>query len=103
MEDAQEGEIVSVTEEGQATIPKKLRERRGISAPGLVKFVETEEGEIVVRPIAVSDLRGALRDPECTGEEQRSATELLHESRKQDKERIEKFMDRYGDADSGDR
>ncbi|MFC7114565.1 AbrB/MazE/SpoVT family DNA-binding domain-containing protein [Natronoarchaeum sp. GCM10025703] len=36
--------IVSVTEKGQATIPKQLREKHGIQAPGRVKFVENEEG-----------------------------------------------------------
>lgn len=35
-----ESEVVSVTEKRQVTIPKRLREKHGISAPGRVKFVE---------------------------------------------------------------
>ena len=54
--------VVSVSSRGQATIPKEFREELGIDAPGRVKFVRTESGEIVVRPIrSVTDLRAALR------------------------------------------
>jgi len=53
--------VVSVSSRGQATIPKEFREELGIDTPGRVKFVRTEEGDIVVRPIhSVTDLRGIL-------------------------------------------
>lgn len=90
------GEIVSVTEKGQATIPKKLREKHGITAPGRVKFAENEDGEVVVRPIgAMREFRGLER----TGSEKRSATEILRESREQDKRASEEIVDRIDDSD----
>lgn len=91
-------EVVSVTEKGQATIPKRLREKHGISAPGRVKFVENEAGEIVVRPVgSMREFRGLER----TGDEKRTATEILRESRERDKQRSERLVDRFG-GDSGD-
>jgi AbrB family looped-hinge helix DNA binding protein len=91
-----EGEIVSVTEKGQATIPKELREKHGIPAPGRVKFVENEEGEIVVRPVGtMREFRGLAR----TGEEQRPATAVLRESRERDKREGDQLVERHADAD----
>ena len=76
-----EGEVVSVTEEGQVTIPKRLREKLGISAPGRMKFVENEASEIVVRPVgSMREFRGLER----TGDEKRTATEILRELRERE-------------------
>lgn len=82
-------QIVSVTERGQATIPKKIRERLGIHTPGRVKFVEDEEtGEVVVRPVeSISEFRGVI-------ESDKSARELLEESRAVDQQREERLLDR---------
>lgn len=53
-----DGEIIRVSEEGQATIPKELRERFGIETPGRV-FVREEDGKIVVEPLpSVDQMRG---------------------------------------------
>lgn len=91
-----EGEIVSVTAKGQATIPKRLREKHGIPTPGRVKFVENEAGEIVVQPVgAMREFRGLER----TGDEQRPATEILRESRERDKQNSEDLVERYADTD----
>jgi len=68
--------IVSVTAKGQATIPKPLREKHGISAPGRVKFVETESSKIVVRPVgSMREFRGLERE----GDDTRPATEIFRE------------------------
>nr|WP_313686923.1 AbrB/MazE/SpoVT family DNA-binding domain-containing protein [Halobellus sp. DFY28] len=74
---------MSVSSRGQATIPKEFREELGIETPGRVKFVRTEDGEIVVRPItSVTDLRGVLEGK--TDEQGRSATERLRDERDTD-------------------
>lgn len=81
--------IVSVTERGQATIPKKIRERLGIPTPGRVKFVEDEEtGEVLVRPVeSISEFRGVIETDE-------SASELLEEARAVDRKRERRLLDR---------
>ncbi|WP_459887889.1 AbrB/MazE/SpoVT family DNA-binding domain-containing protein [Halostagnicola bangensis] len=77
-------EIVSVTENGQVTIPDRLRERHGISVPGRVAFVENEDGELVVRPVgSMREFRGLER----TGDDDRPATAVLRELRARDEQR----------------
>ena len=89
-----EERIVSVTEKGQATIPKRLREKHGIPAPGRVKFVENEDGEIVVRPVgSMREFRGLER----SGDDQRPATALLREERENDKRRLDELAERFDD------
>lgn len=88
-----EGRIVSVTQKGQATIPKQLREKHGIPAPGCVKFVENDQGEIIVRPVgSMREFRGLDRD-----ETDRPATAILREERKRDEERLNDLVDRTSD------
>lgn len=73
-------EVVSVTAQGQATIPKRFREELGIDAPGKVEFQKTGDGTIIVRaPTRLREFRGMLE----TGEQ--SATAMLREERKRDK------------------
>lgn len=87
-----EERIVSVTEKGQATIPKRLREKHGIPAPGRVKFVENEDGEIVVRPVgSMREFRGLERD----GDTDHPATAVLREERERDKQRDEDVVERF--------
>jgi len=91
--------VVSVSSRGQATIPKEFREELGIDTPGRVKFVRTDEGEIVVRPIqSVTDLRGILDGK--TDEQSRSATERLRKDREADKAREEELRKRYADDEA---
>jgi len=53
-----EGEIIRVSKKGQATIPKKLRERFGIETPGKV-LIHEEEGKIVVEPLpSIEEMQG---------------------------------------------
>lgn len=94
-----EERIVSVTEKGQATIPKRLREKHGIPAPGRVKFVENEDGEIVVRPVgSMREFRGLER----SGGDERPATALLREERESDKRRLDELAERFDDDGEGE-
>lgn len=86
-----EKEVVAVTKHGQATIPKRFRDKLGIDAPGKVVFRETVEGEVLVEPIrSPSEMRGFAARSEATTN--RPATELLREKREQDRDaRDERF------------
>ncbi|WP_135830725.1 AbrB/MazE/SpoVT family DNA-binding domain-containing protein [Halorussus halobius] len=101
MSKAESEKVVSVSSRGQATIPKEFREELDIDTPGRVKFVRTEEGEIVVRPIhSVTDLRGVLEGK--TDEQGRSAVERLRAEREQDKASEEELRQRYASDDEAD-
>jgi AbrB family looped-hinge helix DNA binding protein len=79
-------EVVSVTKHGQATIPKRFREKLGIDAPGKVLFRETEEGEVIVEHVrSPSEMRGFAARSEASTD--RPATEILEEKREQDREK----------------
>lgn len=85
--------VVNVSKRGQATIPKEFRDELGIEAPGRVKFVRTEEGDIVVKPIqSLTDLRGILKGK--TDAEGETATEFLREERERDKQKDREMMER---------
>lgn len=87
MAEEQDGTTVAVTSKGQATIPKEFREKLQISTPGRVRFVETEEGEITVRPVKPpSEIRGDLASED---DEEQSASEMLREERERDKQHTE--------------
>lgn len=85
-----EKEVVAVTKHGQATIPKRFREKLGIDAPGKVCFRETEDGTIVVERVpSPSEMRGfATAHGEASTDE--PATQLLREQRERDKKNREK-------------
>lgn len=78
-----EKEVVAVTKHGQATIPKRFREKLGIDAPGKVLFRETEGGEVIVEQVrSPSEMRGFAARSEASTD--RPATEILREKREQD-------------------
>jgi len=80
-----EKEIVAVTKHGQATIPKRFREKLGIDAPGKVLFRETDTGEIVVEHVrSPSEMRGFAARSD--GSTDRPASEILREKREQDRD-----------------
>lgn len=83
----EDGEVVKVSTHGQATIPKPFREKLGIEAPGRVRFVENEDGEVVVERVPTAkEMRGfAAREGDAADE--RPATEILREKRAADTER----------------
>ena len=101
MSKSESEKVVSVSARGQATIPKEFREELGIETPGRVKFVRTDAGDIVVRPIrSVKDLRGILMDE--TDEQGQSATERLREERERDEASGEELRRQYTDANEDD-
>jgi AbrB family looped-hinge helix DNA binding protein len=80
-----ETEVVAVTKHGQATIPKRFREKLGIDAPGKVLFRETEDGEVIVEHVrSPSEMRGFAARSEATTDE--PGTEILREKREQDRD-----------------
>ncbi len=88
MSKSDEGEVVSISAKGQATIPKEFRERHGIDAPGKVRVRENDAGEIVVEPVpSIREMRGA-----ASGEWR--GTDALQEGRATDEERDERLTDR---------
>jgi AbrB family looped-hinge helix DNA binding protein len=98
MSKAKSEKVVSVSARGQATIPKEFREQLDIDTPGRVKFVRTDEGDIVVRPIrSLTDLRGVLKGK--TDEQGRTATQRLRDERERDKANEEQLRRRYADED----
>lgn len=91
MSDAKKGTTVTVTSKGQATIPKEFRDKLHIDTPGRVRFVENEDGDIVIRPVKrPSEIRGALASE--VGEGEQSATEMLREERERDKQKTEEMV-----------
>ena len=80
-----EKEVVAVTKHGQATIPKRFREKLGIEAPGKVLFQETESGEVIVEHVrSPGEMRGFAAHSEASTDG--PATEILQEKREQDRE-----------------
>jgi AbrB family looped-hinge helix DNA binding protein len=82
--------VVRVSQKGQATIPKRLREKFGIEAPGEV-FVYEEEGRIVVEPVPSPD---ELHGIHAEGRERGAATERLRELRDEEGRREAERTDR---------
>jgi AbrB family looped-hinge helix DNA binding protein len=86
------GKVVRISKKGQTTIPKALREKFDIDAPGRVRFRETEDGEIIVEPVPhPTDLRGSLADEKTeTGE----IWDELDDMRADEREREDDELDR---------
>ncbi len=84
-----EGSVVTVTKKGQATIPKKLREKYGIRKKALV--VGIDEG-ILLRPVRdPSEERGSLKKL-FRG---KSARKLIEEARHKEARREKRLLQRY--------
>jgi len=81
MSTTNEGRVVSLSQKGQATIPKEFREKHGIEPGSRVRIRENEAGEIVVEPL--SSLK-AFRGAATTSER---GTAILREERAVDEER----------------
>jgi antitoxin PrlF len=91
--ESEDGTTVTVTSKGQATIPKEFRDKLHIDTPGRVRFVENDQGEVVIRPVKrPAELRGALAS-EDAGDQETSATEQLREERERDKQATD---EKYG-------
>jgi AbrB family looped-hinge helix DNA binding protein len=86
MSESEDGRTVAVTSKGQATIPKEFRDKLDIDTPGRVRFVENDQGEVVIRPVKrPAELRGALASEDADDQEA-SATEQLRKERERDKQ-----------------
>jgi len=79
-----EGITVSVSPNGQATIPKEFREKLDIDAPGRVVFRE-RDGEVVIERVPGADeMQGfAAERGEATTDE--AASDLLREKRREER------------------
>ena len=83
-------EIVRVSEKGQATIPKPLREKFGIETPGEV-FVYEAGDRIVIEPVpSLDELHGIHAGDREPGE----VTERVRELRAKDEQRERDQADR---------
>ena len=85
------GEIIRVSRKGQATIPKELRGRFGIEAPGTVLIYE-EEGKIVVEPLpSVEEMQGIHAGRYERGEVLQHLREMNEEDRQFEREGDERL------------
>ncbi|PGF16027.1 AbrB/MazE/SpoVT family DNA-binding domain-containing protein [Natrinema sp. CBA1119] len=83
-------EVVRVSQKGQATSPKALRETFGIETPGEVFVYEADE-RIVIEPVPSPDeLHGIHADERESG----SVTERVRELRDADHRREAETLDR---------
>ncbi len=83
-------QTVSVTRNGQATIPKEIREKLGISAPGKVRFKLDEHQELTVEKVPhPSEFKGMGAD---STEGPYAATRELRSERQKEKERDDRLL-----------
>lgn len=92
MSSTEEPEIVRVSQKGQATIPKPLREKFGIDTPGEV-FIYEEEGRIVVEAVPSLDELGGIHtsDERETGEVLDRVRELKRQERDREENRANRL------------
>ena len=78
MSETNRAETTRVTDKGQTTIPKALREKYGIEPGDEVVWTEDEDGIHVVRADR-TDGRGMLADEDMSREEREAAADALVE------------------------
>ena len=84
MDERKEGETVTVTGDGQVTIPEEIRNELGIDTPGRIRFIPNEDGGIEIRRVKrPSEMQGELTSE--ISEKEQTATEMLREERERDK------------------
>ena len=77
-----EPRVVRVSQKGQATIPKGLREEFGIKTPGRV-FVYEDQGRIIIEPVpSLDELHGIHAGEHERGEVLERVREIKDEKRK---------------------
>lgn len=89
-----DGKIVSVTSQGQATIPKEFREKLNLQTPGRVKFREDEDGNITIEQVR------DIRDFQGIAPSETSLTAELREERERDHDREEKTATEFSNGGS---
>jgi len=85
-------EVVRVSQKGQATIPKALREKFGIDTPGEV-FIYEEDERIVVEPIpSLEELGGIHADTDRKrGDMIERVRELKHVEHRREEARADRL------------
>jgi antitoxin PrlF len=84
--------LMKVTQRGQATIPKDLRDAFEIGAPGRVTMEATDEGILIKRVPTPAELTGDLEG--VTDDEGRTGVEALRDERRTDAEAEERPRER---------
>lgn len=55
-----QGQIADLNQNGQVTIPQKLREKHGIEPGSRARIRENEQGKVIIEPLpSLKDFRGA--------------------------------------------
>jgi len=86
-----EPRVVRVSQKGQATIPKGLREKFGIETPSEV-FVYEEKGRIIIEPVPSPDeLHGIHAGEHERGEGLERVRKLKDEKKHQEEQRVERL------------
>ena len=84
-------EIVRVSQKGQATIPKPLREKFGIETPGEV-FIYEEGDRIIVEPVpSLEELHGIHAGDHEPGEVLAKVREMKDKEKRREDERFERL------------
>jgi len=83
--------VVRVSQKGQATIPKGLREKFGIETPGEV-FVYEERGRIIIEPVPSPDeLHGIHAGEHERGDVLERVRDVKDREKRQEEERAERL------------
>jgi AbrB family looped-hinge helix DNA binding protein len=90
-------EIVRVSQKGQATIPKPLREKFGIETPGEV-FVYEEGNRIIIEPVpSLEELHGIHAGDHEPGEVLAKVREMDEEDRRREEADLRRLVERHND------
>ena len=87
----EEPRVVRVSQKGQATIPKRMREKFGIETPGEV-FVYEEQGRIIIEPVPSPDeLHGIHAGDHEHGAVLERVREMKDEEKRKEEQRLERL------------
>lgn len=84
-------ETTRVTEKGQATIPKAIREKYDLEPGDEVRWIDTDAG-IVVRKAEAGSGRGMLVPGDASGETREAVAQALERRVRQHRESIESAL-----------
>lgn len=86
-----EPKVVRVSQKGQATIPKRLREKFGIETPGEV-FVYEERERIIIEPVPSPDeLHGIHAGEHEPGEVIERVRDMKEAEKRHEEQRVERL------------
>lgn len=89
-------EIVRVSQKGQATIPKPLREKFDIETPGEV-FIYEEGDRIIVEPVpTIGELHGIHAGDHEPGEVLETVREMDDDAREREAAEMRDLIERHG-------